>query len=128
MRARVLGLGLLLGVAFLVAGSVVYFIVLSMYGTSNPDHPGAAAEFPFADAPAARALGGDDKARLPGDRVLLTAAEAAECCGLVVSGEDMWGVSRLRGKSVLWEKGQRHLVVLLPNERLTELQGKLTPK
>jgi hypothetical protein len=75
----------------------------------------------------AKALGGDDKARLPGDRVLLPAAEAAECRGRVVSGENLWGVSELREKSVLWEEGQRHLVVLLPNERLTELQGKLTP-
>ena len=119
--------GLLLGVGSLVAGTVVYFIVRPMYGTSNPDHPGPVAEFPFPDAPMAKALGRDDKARLPGDRVLLPAAETAECRGLVVSGESMWGVSGLREKSVLWEQGQRHLVVLLPNERLAELQGKLTP-
>jgi hypothetical protein len=74
-----------------------------------------------------KALGGDNKARLPGDRVLLPAAEAAECSGRVVSGETMWGVSGLREKSVLWEEEQRHLVILLPNEKLAELQGKLTP-
>ena len=119
---------ILLGIGSLVVGTVVYFTVRPMQGTSNPEHPGPAAESPFPDAPMAKALGGDDKARLPGDRVLLPAAETAECRGLVVSGESMWGVSGLREKSVLWEQGQRHLVVLLPNEKLAELQGKLTPK
>jgi hypothetical protein len=118
---------ILLGIGSLVVGTVVYFTVRPMQGTSNPEHPGPAAESPFPNAPLAKALGGDDRARLPGDRVLLPAAEAAECRGRVVSGESLWGVSELREKSVLWEEGQRHLVVLLPNERLAELQGKLTP-
>jgi hypothetical protein len=76
----------------------------------------------------ANALGADDKARLPGDRVLLPAADAAECRGVVVSGQSMWAGSQLCEKSLLWDEGKRHLVVLLPNKKLAELQEKLTPK
>jgi hypothetical protein len=127
MKRQLYVFGILLGIGSLVAGTVVYIAVRPVQGTSNPEHPGPAAESPFPDAPMAKALGGEDKARLPGDRVLLPAAVEAECRGRVVSGESLWGVSELREKSVLWEEGQRHLVVLLPNERLAELQGKLTP-
>jgi hypothetical protein len=62
------------------------------------------------------------------DRVLLPAANAAECRGLVASGHTMWGTEDLREKSVLWDESKRHLVVLMPNEKLGELQAKLTPK
>ena len=127
MKRQLYVFGILFGIGSLVAGTVVYFTVRPVQGTSNPEHPDPAAESPLPDAPMTKALGGDNKARLPGDRVLLPAAEAAECSGRVVSGETMWGVSGLREKSVLWEEEQRHLVILLPNEKLAELQGKLTP-
>jgi len=128
MKRRLYIFGVLLGVGSLVAGTVVYFTVRPMDGTSNPDHPGHASQFLSAEAPMANALGADDKARLPGDRVLLPAADAAECRGVVVSGQSMWAGSQLCEKSLLWDEGKRHLVVLLPNKKLAELQEKLTPK
>jgi hypothetical protein len=73
------------------------------------------------------ALAPEDQARLPEDRVLLPAADAAECRGLLVSGAILWGAAGLAEKSVLWDEANRHLVVLLPNEKRTQLQKHLTP-
>ena len=73
------------------------------------------------------ALAPEDQARLPADRVLLPAADEAECRGVLVSGASLWGAAGLTEKSVLWDEAERHLVVLLPNEKLTLLQKKLTP-
>jgi hypothetical protein len=117
---------LLIGIVSLAVGTAVYFLVRPGHGTSSPDQPVPAADLP-PKVPVASVVGADDKARLPGDRVLLPAADVAECCGVVVSGESMWGISGLREKSVLWDEEKRHLVVLLPNEKLAELQERLTP-
>jgi hypothetical protein len=73
------------------------------------------------------ALAAADRARLPGDRVLLPAADTAECRGLLVSGGTVWGAAGLAEKSVLWDEANRHLVVLLPNEQRTQLQKRLSP-
>jgi hypothetical protein len=73
------------------------------------------------------ALAAADQVRLPEDRVLLPAADEAECRGVLVSGDSTWGAAGLAEKSVLWDEAKRHLVVLLPNEKLTTLQAKLTP-
>jgi hypothetical protein len=118
---------ILIGVVSLAVGTAVYFIGRPGHGTSSPDQPGPVADLP-PKVPVANVLKADDRARLPADRVLLPAADAAECRGLVVSGHTMWGTEELCEKSVLWDESMRHLVVLLPNEKLTALQEKLTPK
>ena len=69
-----------------------------------------------------------DVARLPADRELFPATDSAECRGVLVSGHAKWGVGEPDQKNMLWDEGSRHLVVLLPNDKLTELQEKLTPK
>jgi hypothetical protein len=79
-------------------------------------------------APAAAVVGAADPARLPSDRALLTSADAAECRGKAVCGHCEWQVGSVCLKGVLWDAEKRHLVVLLPNEKLAELQEKLTPK
>ena len=58
---------------------------------------------------------------------LLPAAGETECRGVLVSGESLWGAPGLAEKTVLWDEAKRHLVVLLPNEKLTTLQERLTP-
>jgi hypothetical protein len=111
----------LLAVGLLGAGVVVYFAVRPpVQGTSRPDRTAP-------EAPPANTLAAEDQAGLPADRVLLPAADAAECRGLLISGESLWGAKGLREKSVLWDEAERHLVVLLPNEKRAELQEKLTP-
>ena len=111
----------LLGVGLFVAG-VVYFTVRSLpHGTSSPRHPEP-------EPPPKNALAAEDQARLPSDRVLLPAADEAECRGLLVSGESLWGVSALSEKSVLWDEVKHYLIVVMPNEKRAELQEKLTPK
>ena len=110
----------LLGAGLLLAGGGVYYTVRPSGGPSSPDQPepGAHMEHPLA---------AEDEARLPEDRVLLPAADEAECRGVLVSGDGKWGVAALPEKSVLWDEAQRHLVVLLPNDKLTTLQERLTP-
>jgi hypothetical protein len=110
----------LLGAALLVAGVGVYLAVGPSRGPSRPDPSEPEAQMEHA-------LAAEDRARLPGDRVLLPAAEEAECRGVLVSGDGKWGVASLPEKSVLWDEDQRHLVVLLPNDKLTTLQERLTP-
>ena len=110
----------LLGAGLLVAGVVVYFVVRYARGPSRPDPPQR-------EAGMDHALAAEDRARLPDDRVLLPAADEAECRGLLVSGNSLWGTAGLAEKSVLWDDANRHLVVLLPNEKLSLLQEKLTP-
>jgi len=127
MRRHPYVFAILLGVVSLAAGTAVYLTARPGLGTSNPDQPGPAADLLPPEIPVANALGGDDRARLPADRVSLPAADVAECRGVLVSGHSTWGVSGLTEKSVLWDEAKRHLVVLLPDEKLTELQKKLTP-
>jgi hypothetical protein len=122
MKRRPTVIVTLLTVGLLVTGVMVYLAVRPPgQGTSRPDHtePGP---------PPANALAHEDQARLPTDRVLLPAAAAAECRGLVVSAESRWGAKGLREKSVLWDEAKRHLVVLLPNEKRARLQEQLSPK
>ena len=120
MSRRASVLMALLGAGLLLAGGGVYYTVRPSGGPSSPDQPepGAHMEHPLA---------AEDEARLPEDRVLLPAADEAECRGVLVSGESKWGVAGLTEKSVLWDEATRHLVVLLPNEKLTTLQERLTP-
>jgi hypothetical protein len=128
MNSRPYVLVAFLGTALLVGGAVVYFTFRPGREISNPGRPDPAAQNASPEASVADALGPDVRARLPADRVLLAPDDAAECRGLVVSGESSWGVKELGEKSVLWDEGKRHLVVLLPNEKLSALQEKLTPK
>ncbi len=76
----------------------------------------------------AAVLGAADPARLPADRVLLPSGDAAECRGKLVCGHCEWQAGSVCQKGVLWDAEKRHLVVLLPNEKLAELQERLTPK
>ena len=78
--------------------------------------------------PEAVVHGTAEPARLPSDRVLLPSADAAEVRGKPVSGHSEWRFGNEGKKDVLWDAEKRHLVSLLPNEKLAELQGKLTPK
>jgi hypothetical protein len=118
---------ILLGIGALAGGTVVYFTTRPGQTTSSPDGPeGTAQHSPESTPP--NMLGAEDWSRLPKDRVLLPPNDEAECRGLVVSGHSQWGVGSLRQKSVLWDEGNRHLVVLLPNETLEELQEHLSPK
>jgi hypothetical protein len=120
MNRRLSVLVALLGAGLLVAGVVVYFTVRPSRGPSRPDHTEPEATMEHALAP-------EDQARIPADRVLLPAADEAECRGVLVSGQSMWGAAGLAEKIVLWDEAKRHLVVLLPNEKLTTLQERLTP-
>ena len=120
MSRRASVLMALLGAGLLVAGVAVYFTVRPSRGPSRPDQPAP-------EAPMEHALAPEDQARLPEDRALLPAAGETECRGVLVSGESLWGAPGLAEKTVLWDEAKRHLVVLLPNEKLTQLQEKLTP-
>jgi hypothetical protein len=79
-------------------------------------------------AAAAVVVGVADPARLPSDRVLLPSADTSVVGGKVVCGHCEWQVGSVCKKGVLWDAEKRHLVMLLPNEKLSELQEKLTPK
>lgn len=79
-------------------------------------------------APVTAVLGEADPARLPADRVLLPAADSAECRGKAVCGHCEWQVGGVCQKGVLWDAEKRHLVVLMPNDKLAEMQRNLTPK
>jgi hypothetical protein len=126
-RPYVVGAVLVASLAVGVAGAVALVNARKMVAAAARD---ARASRPAAPAEAAVAsgIGKVDAARLPADRVLLPAADAAECRGLVVCGHCQWGAGELCQRDVLWDETKRHLVFLLPNEKLTELQEKLTPK
>jgi len=109
------------------AGGTATFLALRKKPAADP--PTAPAQpKATAEKPAAALAGATDPARLPADRVLLPAAAAAECRGKVVCGHCEWQFGTVCRKDVLWDAENRHLVVLLPNEKLAELQEKLTPK
>ena len=104
------------------AGGAVAFLTARQRTVPSPDH------VPPPRAPVVTVLGQADAARLPADRVLLPAAGSAECRGVLVCGHCKWGVGDLCHQSVLWDEAKKHIVYLLPNEKLRELQEKLTPK
>lgn len=62
--------------------------------------------------------------KLPEGTMLLPPAENAEFKGSAVCGKCKWGIGEFCN-TMLWDKEGHHVVALLPNERLTELQ-KLT--
>jgi hypothetical protein len=119
---------ILLCVASLAAGAggTAVFLATRKKPATEPRAPVEKAPVAVAAAPAL--AGAADPARLPADRVLLPAAAAAECRGKPVCGHCEWQVGTVCRKDVLWDAEKRHLVVLLPNEKLAELQEKLTPK
>jgi hypothetical protein len=110
-----------------VAGAVALVEARRMVAAAASDAKASDSAAP-AKAPVATVIGKADAARLPADRVLLPAADAAECRGVVVCGHCVWGVGEVCHKGVLWDEAKRHVVFLLPNEKLAELQEKLTPK
>lgn len=62
--------------------------------------------------------------KLPEGTTLLAPAESVEFTGSAVCGKCKWGIGEFCN-TMLWDKDKHHVVALLPNERLTELQ-KLT--
>src|SRR5262245_62329080 len=65
---------------------------------AGPPAPAAAQGGPAA------VIGPANAARLPADRVLLDAADEAECRGVVVCSHCQWGVGEVCHKNVLWDK------------------------
>ena len=126
-RPYVVGAVLVASLAVGVAGAVALVNARKMVAAAARDARASQPPAP-AKAPVATVIGKADAARLPADRVLLPAADAAECRGVVVCGHCQWGVGELCHRSVLWDEAKRHLVFLLPTDKLAELQEKLTPK
>src|SRR5262249_27114776 len=123
----------LLCVASLAAGAGGTALFLATRKKPATELKAAAEKAPAAVAAAAApaepaAAGVADPARLPADRVLLPSAAAAECRGKAVCAHCEWQFGTACRKDVLWDAEKRHLVVLLPNEKLAELQEQLTPK
>ena len=106
------------------AGGTAVFLAYRKKPAVEPTVPVAKAP---AAVPAATVPAATNPSRLPADRVLLPAADAAEFRGKAVCGHCEWQVGSVCQKDVLWDAEKHHLVVLLPNEKLTELQKKLTP-
>ena len=115
-------LACIIGVVALAVGGGGYAVFLAQ----NQKAAGPPVEIVDAGA-GHHVLASAEVARLPPDRALLPAADAAECRGVLVAGHAKWGVGEPDTKNMLWDEGSRHVVVLLPNEKLTELQKKLTP-
>jgi hypothetical protein len=115
----------LLCVASLAAGAGGTAAAL-LAARRQPARPRAAAT--PGKAPVVTVLGKAEAARLPAGRVVLPEAEAAEFRGSVVCGHCEWAVGELCHKNVLWDRAKRHLLVLLPNDQLDDLQETLTPK
>jgi hypothetical protein len=126
-RPYVVGAVLVASLAVGVAGAIALVNARRMVAAADRDARASQPRAP-AKAPVATVIEKGDAARLPADRVLLPAADAAECRGMVVCGHCQWGVGELCHRSVLWDEAKRHIVFLLPNEKLAELQEKLTPK
>jgi hypothetical protein len=110
-----------------VAGAVALVNARRMVAAAACDAQACEEAAPAKDS-VAPVLGKAEAARLRADRVLLPAADAVEHTGQVVCGHCKWGVGEVCHRSVLWDEATGHLVVLLPNDKLAELQEKLTPK
>jgi len=126
-RSYVVGAVVVAALGVGVAGGVALVNARRMVAAGASDADACEPAAPAKDS-VATALGKADAARLPANRVLLPAADAAECWGMVVCGHCKWGVGELCHRAVLWDEAKRHVVFLLPNEKLAELQEGLTPK
>jgi hypothetical protein len=126
-RSFVVGAVLAASLTVGVAGTIALVKSRSLAAAAGGGAKASAPPAP-AKAPVVTVVGKADADRLPADRVLLPAADSAECGGVVVCSHCQWGVGEVCHKDVLWNEAKHHVVFLLPNEKLAELQEKLTPK